>query len=129
MATQTIKNGTRVEWTSQGSGFEKTKTGVVITVLKKSQNYREAIHSIPQRMFVDILRDDMGFTRKRARELYSSCDYSSLRTVLQRRYKIRFNLSEGMYRGEDHYLIEVEDNERKPYLYHPRAGETFAIVK
>jgi hypothetical protein len=128
MDMQTIKNGTTVEWTSQAGGAERTKKGTVITVLKKNQDYTSG-NRLPQRLFVDIMREDMGYSRDRARKLHSSGYYGLLLSILQRRYKVKFNLAEGMYRDEEHYLIEVEDNDRKPFLYHPRAGETFIIVK
>lgn len=128
MATTSIKTGTTVQWTSQAAGYKKTKKGTVVTVLKKNTDYTSG-NSIPQTLFVDILRTDMGFSRDRARELYTSCDYRALQDILTRRYRVQFRLLEGMERDETHYLIEVLDGSNKPYLYHPRAGETFTIVK
>ena len=117
-----VKTGSVVKWTSN----DKTKKGTVVSVLKKKQDYT-AGDNIPQRLYVDILRET-GCTRDEAREIVSNAGYRERELILRQRYKTRFNLLEGMYRDEDHYLIEVADGSRKPYLYHPKAGETFKVL-
>jgi hypothetical protein len=98
----------------------------VVSVLKKNQDYTSG-YNIPQRVYVDILRET-GLTRDEAREVVAKADYRERELILRQRYKTQFNLLEGMEREEDHYLIEVPDGERKPYLYHPKAGETFKVL-
>lgn len=122
-----IKTGTTVKWTSTAGGIKKTKKGTVISVLKKGIDYTGG-YDIPTTFYVNILREN-GFTRDKAREYVNSATYYGLEEALRTKYKVRFRLMEGMQRDENHYLIEVADGERKPYLYHPRAGETFKIVK
>jgi hypothetical protein len=125
---QTIKTGSKVIWYSQSAGIKKKKVGRVIAVLKKNVDYT-AGQEIPMRLFVDILREH-GFTRDEARGLYKTrSTYLGLSEILEKKYKLRFKLLEGMQRDENHYLIEVEDGERKPFLYHPRAGESFAVIE
>jgi hypothetical protein len=119
-----IKTGATVKWTSG----TKTKKGTVVSVLKKRQDYTSG-YNIPQRVYVDILREYNGLTRDQARGVLVDAGYRERELILRQRYKTQFNLLEGMYRDEDHYLIEVPDGERKPYLYHPKAGETFKVLK
>jgi len=122
-----IKTGTTVKWTSVAGGIKKTKKGTVVSVLRKGVDYTGG-YEIPNAFYVNILRNH-GFTRDEARNYVNTATYYGLEEVLGKQYKTRFRLMEGMQRDENHYLIEVADGERKPYLYHPRAGETFTVVK
>ncbi|MCG8432128.1 MAG: hypothetical protein MJA29_13285 [Candidatus Omnitrophica bacterium] len=124
-----IKTGSEVEWTSQASGYKKTKRGRVVAVLKKDVDYT-AGQNIPQRIFVDILRKYGKYSREDARAIVEAASFYDLEEILWQKYKVRFKILEGMQREETHYLIEVDQGEnRKPYLYHPRAGETFTVIK
>lgn len=128
MATTAIKTGATVKWSSHGGGIKKTKKGTVLTVLKKNEDYT-AGKNFPRRVYTDIMQKEMGYSREEARHQYSILGFLDRGIILERKYKVRFRITEGMERDETHYLIEVSDGKRKPYLYHPRAGETFTVVK
>jgi hypothetical protein len=124
-ATKQFNLGDTVTWKSHANGQTTRKMGKIIAVISPSKDGSTGgLRGLPKKLYIDLLRDNYGYSRDAARqELDKGHYYSWYEELLASKYKLKFSTIEGMYRDEYHYLVEVDRGEgRKPYLYHPRTN-------
>ena len=117
--TKDFNLGETVTWKSHANGRVTSKMGTIVAVLKPEEQYRY-LRGLPLNLYVGILCEKRGLTRKVARAAVERQGYYGWAvSILEEKYKMKFGVSEGMLRNEYHYLVAVDRGDRKPYLYHP----------
>lgn len=107
----TFKRGQKVQWDSHAGGQWKTKTGRIIEVCRTPRV------NVTQQTAIQILREAEDITIAKAKE---KARFINTHSLLQTKYKLKFNPVEGTRDETPHYLVEVDRGPgRKPFLYHP----------
>lgn len=109
--------GDTVSWTSHANGQFTTKMGKIVAILRPDVNYRY-FSNVSKALLEEILREQ-GFSRKEARERVNKYGNHYWIREFREKYQLKFNPREGMLRDSYHYLVEVDNDGGKPYLYHP----------
>lgn len=123
-AQKKFKVGDKVTWKSHAGGYATKKVGTIVAAFEPSDEYGPSQYkTIPNAVYIDILRNEGGMTRDAAREELKKAHYTSwYAQTLELRYKFKFGYSEGMNRSETHYFVAVDRAGLKPWLYHPKTS-------
>jgi hypothetical protein len=115
MANKRFKIGQKVRWVSQAGGVTTAKTGIIIASCAPGD------FDVNQRTKINILREAKPGTT--VREAKEESYYTSTYTILKDKYRVKFDRHTARNRDEEHYLVEVQADGGKPYLYHPRTQD------
>jgi hypothetical protein len=110
--------GDTVSWTSHANGNITSKIGRIVAIMRPGVNY-VGFGSLANSFYENILMEQ-GYTRDQAREkIRQTKSLTSWAKLIKKVYNLKFNPLEGMRRDTYHYLVEVNGDGGKPYLYHP----------